>query len=561
MPRLAEPGTALDPPAMDSSVSGPTTPVRSRLFHALRQVTAIAIALGCVGSFVALGRATSWKLPKASALRGEPTAEADDWCKEHGVPDSECVECRSDHFLSDSTDSFSFGKNREWCKEHGVHRCPLCRPELAQLPTRPEVTAADRARADRALAFAPRVENDPKCQKHKRRIQLGSDDLATRLGLQFAPASLGAMSEVVHASGEVLYDPTRTARVAPRASGTVWRVERQVGDRVQRGDLLALVDSAEVGRAKAEFQQSLVQLDLRRETLAKLRPMAGSTIPERSVQEAEAAVEEADIRLLLAEQTLANLGMPLRAEAVRGLPAAELAERIQFLGIPAPCAKELVGHSGSSNFLPVTAPVSGEVITCSAVKDEAADPARPLFVIADTSSMRLTAHVRPEDVGRVKPGQPVRFHHTGHTGPTAWDSGTVVWVSPAANEKTRTVPVRVDLPTPSDRHRANTFGTAEIVLREEPAVVLVPSSAVHWEGCCHVVFVRDKDYQKPRAPKVFHVRTVRPGGRVETPIGPMTEIAAGLLPGEVVASKGSGALRSELLKNNLGEGCACCAGK
>ena len=33
-----------------------------------------------------------------------------------------------------------------------------------------------------------------------------------------------------------------------------------------------------------------------------------------------------------------------------------------------------------------------------------------------------------------------------------------------------------------------------------------------------------------------------------------TEIIAGVLPGEVVATRGSGTLRAELLKNNLGEG-------
>ena len=36
-----------------------------------------------------------------------------------------------------------------------------------------------------------------------------------------------------------------------------------------------------------------------------------------------------------------------------------------------------------------------------------------------------------------------------------------------------------------------------------------------------------------------------------------TEIIAGVLPGEVVATKGSDVLRAELLKNNLGEGCCC----
>ena len=49
---------------------------------------------------------------------------------------------------------------------------------------------------------------------------------------------------------------------------------------------------------------------------------------------------------------------------------------------------------------------------------------------------------------------------------------------------------------------------------------------------------------------MFHTRTVRPGA-ID---GNATEIIAGVLPGEWVVTRGSGLLRSELLKNNLGEG-------
>ena len=65
-----------------------------------------------------------------------------------------------------------------------------------------------------------------------------------------------------------------------------------------------------------------------------------------------------------------------------------------------------------------------------------------------------------------------------------------------------------------------------------------------------MVFVRDKDYMKEGAYKVFHTRSVRPGVRM----GDTTEMIAGLLPGEVVVTKGSGVLRAELLKGNLGAG-------
>ncbi len=55
--------------------------------------------------------------------------------------------------------------------------------------------------------------------------------------------------------------------------------------------------------------------------------------------------------------------------------------------------------------------------------------------------------------------------------------------------------------------------------------------------------------------KVFHVRKVRPGARDTTPAGlPITEVIAGVLPGERIAVTNSGVLRSELLRNNLGAG-------
>ncbi len=82
----------------------------------------------------------------------------------------------------------------------------------------------------------------------------------------------------------------------------------------------------------------------------------------------------------------------------------------------------------------------------------------------------------------------------------------------------------------------------------------MPSDAIHWEGDCNVVFVQDKNFGKPDSPKVYHVRKVRPGGSEMLPTGAVTEVAAGLLPGEKIATINSGILRTELLKNNLGAG-------
>jgi cobalt-zinc-cadmium efflux system membrane fusion protein len=190
--------------------------------------------------------------------------------------------------------------------------------------------------------------------------------------------------------------------------------------------------------------------------------------------------------------------------------------------------------------------VSGEVVDAKSV----------LFDVADTSRLWLNIDVRQEDAGYVSLGQTVLFHPSG-TANQAESEGKVSWISTAADDATRTVRVRVDLQNGDGKLRANTFGTGRIVLRNEPKSIVVPSEAIHWDGKCNVVFVRDKNFFKADAPKVFYVRSVRLGVKD----GDNTEIIAGVLPGEVIASKNSVVLEAQLLKSNMGAGCACCAGK
>ncbi|HTU20940.1 MAG TPA: efflux RND transporter periplasmic adaptor subunit [Gemmataceae bacterium] len=511
----------------------------SRVLRWVCRTVPTVMALVFVTGLGLLGQQTGWALPKFSALLGRQQAEKDDWCVEHNVPDSQCVACRKE--------CLPCGPGSGWCSIHGVHDCPLCYPELAQLPHSAVVSRDDLERAARGLALAPRVQNNSRCKLHQQRIQLTSVESVARLGIEVVPVGRGAVTESVVANGEIVYDPTRVAHLAARAAGTVWRVEKQQGDRVRRGEVLAIVDCAAVGRAKAEYLQTLTQRKLKAQIMARLKELAGDGVAMQSLRDAEADWDEARVRLLNAEQALLNLGLPIATSDLADLPTEEAARRLQFLGLPDDLARSLDPRTTSSNLLAVTSPLDGEVVERWVVAEERADPSKVLFVVADTRKMWLLLNVRPEDADLLKPDQPVRFRHDGHA---SWDEGTVSWVSLSADEKSRTVPVRVAFSNPDGHHHAHTFGQAEVVLREEPRAIVVPNEAIHWEGDCNVVFVRDKRFDEPGVPKVFHVRSVRPGVKN----GPNTEILAGVLPGELVATKGSGTLRSQLLKNNLGAG-------
>lgn len=534
----------LERPAAEARPKAPSPRRRGALrtagsFVAGAVPTALVLALAAAVGWY--GHHSNWTLPKFSELTGH-VPQKDDWCGEHSVPQSACVEC--------SPDLMPRAKERGWCKLHGVPECTLCDPELAQLPETPLVTAADLDRAKRSLDFAPRPANNKVCRSHHRRIQFTAAAAADKAGVVVEPVWTAPALEYVAAPGEVGYDQTRVAHLSSRAPGSVWRVFKHLGDPVKAGDVLALVDAAEVGKAKAELLQALALLQLKSQTLASIRSSSGA-VPEVRVREAEAAAHEVEIRVGAGCQSLTNLGLPLEEAEVRSLPPEQLKAKLHLLGIPAPVTGMLDAKRVTSNLLPLVAPMDGVITSREVVAGEVVDNGRILFELVDPTRLWLTLDAKGEDARKLRVGLPVRFS------PDAGGeelTGKLAWVSTQADPRTRTVKARADLADPEGRHRANTFGSGKVILREEANAVSVPNEAVQWEGCCHVVFVRDKDYLKAGSPKVFHVRKVRLGARDEK----NTEVVAGVLPGELVVTKASGLLLTELQRADLGEGCACC---
>lgn len=522
----------------DQTTTGKAARPRVGLHAWLGNTVSTSLAVLMLGGLGYWGHHSDWKIPKFSELSGNGPAEQPAWCEEHGVPDALCIACNADLMPK--------GKLHGWCREHGVAECVLEHTELAQLKETPVVLQEDLDRARRALALLPRVKNDPTCKLHLRRIQFPSISVVDKAGIDIGLVERGAIVESVSVTGEIVYDPTRVARLSSRASGTVWRVEKNIGDTVQQGDVLALVDAAEVGRAKADLLQAVAQLDLRNKTYDRLAGLGG-VVPARRVLEAETSRAEAEVAVEKAIQSLVNMAMPITYKDATQTPAKVLKGKVHVLGLPTDISQDLDPARTTSNLLPILAPRHGIVVTRDVVAGEVVDVSRTLFTVVDTSGMWLMLNVPLEKARYIAVGQKVLFRPDGleHR-----DEGTITWISTDVDTQTRTVRVRAELSNDDGHLRNETFGAGEIVLREEASAIVVPTHAVHWEGCCHVVFVRDKNFLRKGSFKVFHTRMVRPG----VTNGDQTEVLAGLFPGEVVVTKGSGILRSELLKGNLGAG-------
>lgn len=543
-------------------------PTHSSAFTLLRRHGPTAFVLAALAAVGIWGHTTGWRAPKFSALGGSKSPgpkedwcelhsvpasrclscnpalagvsaeDAKDWCREHGVPESKCTVCHPEILRGAAP--------QDWCAEHGVpeSQCTICNPDLAVKRdlAAPEASGVEVMLDPEAKAESRRVH----CQTHALWVQFASSEALRKAGVVLAKVETRPMSAWISAPGEVEYDQTRVARVSSPVSGVARRVQVELGAKVTEGEVLALVDSAEVGKARAELLQGLAQVEVRTQALKRLQASLEVGFRNRGeIEEAGAALRAARIGLLGAQQALANLGLAVCAEELAGLAKLsedDLAARAPLLGLSDRARAALEGQPRSTNLVPIAAPLGGTVVDRDVVPGELVDPSQALFVIADTTRMWAVVEVRLDDASRLEVGQKVVFRPDSTTSPAV--PGSLTWVASEVDEKTRTVKARADLDNAEGILRAHSFGTARVVVRESDEAAAVPSEAVQWEGCCHVVFVQTRD-------DLFKTRKVRLGARS----GGYTEVLVGLVPGEVVAARGSHVLKSEILRSRLGAGC------
>jgi cobalt-zinc-cadmium efflux system membrane fusion protein len=385
------------------------------------------------------------------------------------------------------------------------------------------------------------------------RLEFSSADAVRAAGIQVATARARDMVQYVTANGMLDYQPYRYAQLASRAPGTIWRVVKEMGEPVRKGEVLALIESTDVGRTKADFLHSLHQVEVRTAALERLKS-AGGAVAGGSLRETEATLREARIRLFNDHQRLLNLGLPLRIDDIDKLSEEQQVRSLRVLGLPDEVRKQLDAETLTANLLPLLGPFDGVVVRHpQAAPGEVVDTTRPLFVVADTSQLHIELDINLEDAALLRLGQRVSFFAEDRPaeadgapeGPaTETATGTLAHISPEVNEKSRRVQVHAEVENPDGRLRPNTYGTGRIRVREKPAAVVVPAEALQWEmqpkGRLFFVFVQLSETR-------FQVRPVKPGLRD----GGLVEVE-GIEAGATVVTTGSFMLKSELLKERIG---------
>ena len=375
-------------------------------------------------------------------------------------------------------------------------------------------------------------------------VHFKSKEAMERTGIELVPVEERPMVSELVASGVVHYDQRHIAQLSARVPGSVWRVEKHLGDAVKKGDVLLVIESRDVGRLKAEFLNALVANEARVEQL-KILEEVKSAVMGRQLREAKSALREARNHLHNAEQALVNLGLDVSITDYEPLDDDARAAQIRTAGLSQSLLGVIDPAHVTSNLLPLYAPFDGIVIGRDAVVGEVIDPAEPIFEVADVSTMWVVLNISKEDAGRVALGQRVRFRPDGST--DDYES-RVAWISTEVNEQTRTLEVRAEIPTAAGAAglRANTFGNGRIEVDRRGTAIVVPRSSVQWDGSRWVVFV-------PTGESTFAARPVSPGVQQGDSIEIVGDFASGATPTHVVGA-GSHVLKSQILLERMEAG-------
>jgi multidrug efflux pump subunit AcrA (membrane-fusion protein) len=330
-------------------------------------------------------------------------------------------------------------------------------------------------------------------------------------------------------------------RVGSRVSGRVWRLRANIGDRVEKGTVLAELETAELDALRAQRSAELALARARRAALDTLAPdqeARAVAAVRRSEAEATLASEE-----LQRQQTLLEKGVAPRAtaDAARDRHAVSQADlesarrasdlvrtenveqRKQADAEIERARAALESASVDRSFTVLRAPISGVVASVSTQEGEtvAAGLSAPTFVtIVDLDRLQLNAYVDEVDIGKITAGQSVTF--TVDAFPARDFKGQVGAIYPSATIQDNVVKyiVAIDI--------ADTYGgllrpemTASVRIQlEERTALAVPTRAIRREAGRSVVYVVNGEESA--------ARFVRVGWRD----GPWTEIAHGVAAGE-----------------------------
>lgn len=421
----------------------------------------------------------------------------------------------------------------------------------------------DKAGKDEETGGAKKTAAETKEEPNE--IALAPEALAAAK-IETAEVTERTAAEQLVISGSVEANAEREQLITPLVAGRVATVSVSLGQQVGRGAVLATLESPQIAELRGQLLEARSKLALAVANVSRVRQTANRA----GVISAKAKLDLADKELTrqrrLHEIGAGSLKEVQAAEAAYETATAEydyqanvaLAREVQTAESEREAARITVDRLAqalsalgadpkeprANSAIAVTTPIAGTVTKREVNPGAGVKEGDTLFSIADLSTVWIIASVPESQVNHIRVGTPAEIRGPALGGTTL--AGRVSYIDPQLSVETRTARVRIVVANSGQRLKVGMFVEVSFQAHgvAQATELAVPSAAVQRIGERTVVFVAEED-----EPGHFQVRDVEVGGAA----GGYTQVITGLKAGERVVTKGTFALKSQLLKGQLEE--------
>ena len=260
-------------------------------------------------------------------------------------------------------------------------------------------------------------------------------------------------------TGKVDYDHDRVIRYISLVGGRVESAPFHLGDRVERGQTLAVIRSAELSEMEAERKSIEAEVEILKRELESVQSMYQDNLSsQRELLEAQGQLRQAEAEL---EKTLINLS--------------------------------LFGSSGSDGAFVIRSPISGFVVekNIAAGAQIVAESDEPLFVVADISRVWIIANVYAGNLAFVKEGMPVEIMTSAY--PDEVFHGKIDVMSQVFDPEERVLKARIVMPNADLRLKPEM--AVDLTVRDvrETRMSVVPTKALIFDDDRYFVVKQTTD--------------------------------------------------------------------
>jgi len=359
-------------------------------------------------------------------------------------------------------------------------------------PMNPEIISSIPAQDEMGMKYIP-VYADVKSANDNAPTGTVNIDPVTvqNIGVRTAIASITALSRDIRTVGRIAYDEEHITRLHPKTEGWIEKLFiDKTGTAVKKGTMLLSVYSPQLVTSAQEYLLAL----------KSLKTLENSPFEDIS------------------------FGAKQMAKSAR--------ERLEFLDVPEHQIHEME-HSGIiKKNIHIHSPFNGIVINIGAREGQHVTPQTELYMLADLSKVWVFADVYESELPWVNVGDTVEMTLTGI--PSKVFKGTLSYIYPYAEAKTRTIKVRLEFDNTDLLLKPDMFANVTINTQLRRDAITVPSEAIVRSGERDQVFV-------VREAGKFEPRLVKTGLSSDG----LTQIIEGISAGEEVVTSSQFLIDSE----------------